>query len=54
MPPGLELSNVVGVGKLEEYPIVGSVERKMMDNRYVLVPTGSGRSGVDSKLTPLK
>lgn len=54
VPPGLELSNVVGVGKLEEYPIVGSVERKMMDNRYVLVPTGSGRSGVDSQADTTK
>lgn len=49
VPSGLRLANIIGVGPLGDYPIVGTVERKMMDNRYVLVPTGTGRSGVDSE-----
>lgn len=53
-PSGLNSSNFIGVGPLEDYPILGEVERKIIDNQYVLLPTGSGRVGVDSEVDKTK
>ena len=39
----------IGVGPLKDYPILGDVKRKFVDNIYVFQPTGTGRVGVSSE-----
>lgn len=49
VPSDLYQASIIGVNKLEDYPLIGDVERKYEDNMYVLRPTGTGRCGVASE-----
>lgn len=49
VPAEFSESYTVGVGPLKDYPILGDVRRKFVDNLYVFQPTGSGRVGISTE-----
>lgn len=49
VPAEFSESYTVGVGPLKDYPILGDVRRKFVDNLYVFQPTGLGRVGISTE-----
>lgn len=49
VPAEFSESYTIGVGPLKDYPILGAVKRKFIDNMYVFQPTGGGRVGISTE-----
>lgn len=49
IPSDSSQSYFIGVGPLKDYPIIGDVKRKFVDNMYVFQPVGSGRAGISTE-----
>lgn len=49
VPAEFSESYTVGVGPLKDYPILGDVRRKFVDNLYVFQPSGAGRVGISTE-----
>lgn len=49
VPAEFSESYAVGVGPLKDYPILGDVRRKFVDNLYIFQPAGSGRVGISTE-----
>jgi hypothetical protein len=54
LPTDYSEINAAGVGKLSDYPIIGTVERRFVDGMYVFQPKGYGRVGISTEIDKTK